>query len=229
MEATVLCRATLLGVSRLTTRQPRSPFANARSAAAGVIPREPQGWAVRGVMNSNARAVMFGRASDEWETPQDLFDALHQEFVFGLDAAATYENTKCKVHLGRHWWPSDVHWRMIDGLTADWRGGLALGCREGGVDGSVWLNPPYSKCAEFVAKARYESLRGVTTVALLPSRTDTRWWHDHVWQTDRHVPRDGVEVRFLKGRLRLSGAKHSAPFPSVIVVFRGAGEGGSFP
>ena len=166
---------------------------------------------------------MFSRASDEWETPQDLFDALHQEFVFRLDAAATSENAKCDIHLGRHRWPStSMHdWRMIDALTSDWRGGLEFGCREGGANGSVWLNPPYSRCAEFVAKAYEESLRGVTTVALLPSRTDTRWWHDYVWQTDRHLPRNGVEVRFVRGRLRFSGAKNSAPFPIVIVVFYG--------
>jgi phage N-6-adenine-methyltransferase len=153
------------------------------------------------MMDAATQAVMFSKASDEWETPQHLFDALHQEFVFVLDAAATSSNAKCVSY----------YTRTVDALTADWRS----------ANGSVWLNPPYSQCAEFVAKAHSESLLGVTTVALLHARTDTRWWHDYVWQTERHLPRNGVEVRFVRGRLRFSGAKHSAPFPSVVVVFYG--------
>ena len=149
-------------------------------------------------MDDATQAVMFSHLSDEWETPQALFDTLHDEFVFRLDAAASVHNTKCKRYFSRD----------EDALTADWIG-------------SVWLNPPYSQCADFIAKAHSESLRGVTTVALLPSRTDTRWWHGYVWDKDRHMPRNGVEVRFLRGRLRFVGAKSSAPFPSVVVVFFG--------
>jgi hypothetical protein len=33
--------------------------------------------------------------------------------------------------------------------------------------------------------------------------------------------RDGVKVRFIKGRLKFGGCKNAAPFPSMIVVFRG--------
>jgi hypothetical protein len=48
-------------------------------------------------------------------------------------------------------------------------------------------------------------------VMLLPARTDTRWWHEWVMKG---------EVRFIRGRLKFGGAKNSAPFPSVIVVFK---------
>jgi site-specific DNA-methyltransferase (adenine-specific) len=84
-----------------------------------------------------------------------------------------------------------------------------------------WLNPPYSKCREFMVKAAFEAQRGSTVVCLVPSRTDTRWWHDCVWDRVRHQPRPGVEVRFIKGRLKFGGATAGAPFPSVLVVFRG--------
>ena len=80
---------------------------------------------------------------------------------------------------------------------------------------SYWCNPPYSRCREFVAKAAQERERvGALTVMLLPSRTDTRWFHDHVWQ------KPGVEIRFIKGRLKFGDGKNSAPFPSMVVVFR---------
>lgn len=64
----------------------------------------------------------------------------------------------------------------------------------------------------WVAKAATEEAQVV--VCLLPARTDTRWFHDYIYGNPR------AEIRFLKGRLRFDGHKASAPFPSMIVVFR---------
>ena len=146
--------------------------------------------------------VMFSSASDEWTTPQDCFDALNDEFMFVLDAAATAANTKCARWFG----PGGV---AEDALRMVWP-----------TRGALWLNPPYSRCREFITKATTAAARGATIVVLVPSRTDTRWWHDCVWDTRRHRPRPGVEVRFLRGRLRFGGASSGAPFPSVVIVFR---------
>ena len=74
----------------------------------------------------------------------------------------------------------------------------------------AFCNPPYSDIARWVRKAFEESARGVV-VLLIPSRTDTRWWHDHVMKAR--------EIRFIRGRLKFGDAQHSAPFPSCIVVF----------
>lgn len=149
-------------------------------------------------MNS---ALMFSKASDEWSTPDDLFETLDGEFTFWLDAAASEANSKCTAFYAID----------DDALKADWRGPAGW---------SVWLNPPYSRCSEFVAKAAAERLNGVTTVMLIPSRTDTKYWHAHIWDRERHQPRPGVEVRFIKGRLKFGDQKNSAPFPSVVVIFR---------
>jgi len=46
---------------------------------------------------------------------------------------------------------------------------------------------------------------------LIPSRTDTKYWHDYIMKAD--------EIRFIKGRLKFGNAKNSAPFPSCVVVF----------
>ena len=54
--------------------------------------------------------------------------------------------------------------------------------------------------------------RGATVVMLLPARTDTRWFHDYIYGK--------AEVRFVRGRLKFGGSKNSAPFPSMVVVFR---------
>lgn len=44
--------------------------------------------------------------------------------------------------------------------------------------------------------------------------------NSYVWDTERHQPRSGVEIRFLPGRLKFGDSKNSAPFPSVVIVFR---------
>ena len=153
-------------------------------------------------MNS---ALMFSKATDEWATPQDTFDALDREFRFALDAAASDTNHKCESYMTQE----------MDALACDWFSSLPLMG-----PWAVWLNPPYSKGREFIAKAAEEARKGCTVVCLVPSRTDTRWWHEHVWDREQHKPRPGVEVRFIKGRLKFGGATAGAPFPSVVIVFR---------
>lgn len=135
----------------------------------------------------------------EWATPQDLFDDLNAEFGFTLDVCATPENAKC----ARYFTPE------VDGLSKSWAGE------------TVWMNPPYGRAiGAWVSKARGESFEPNTTVVcLLPSRTDTRWWHHWVQPNLIAKPSD---VRFVRGRLKFGGASNSAPFPSVIVVMRGA-------
>jgi len=89
----------------------------------------------------------------------------------------------------------------------------------GGIDGLsiTWgkrnfVKPPYSDIARWVNKAAVEAYYGNLVVMLIPSRTDTRWWHQ--WVMAAH------EIRFIKGRLKFGDAKNSAPFPSCIVIFK---------
>lgn len=101
--------------------------------------------------------VMGSSASDEWPTPQALFDALHAEFGFELDVCALPHSAKC----ARYFTPQD------DGLAQDW-------------SGVCWMNPPYGQTiGEWVAKAHDAGRRGATVVCLVPARTDTRWWWEH--------------------------------------------------
>jgi phage N-6-adenine-methyltransferase len=155
-------------------------------------------------------ALMFSKASDEWSTPQALFDALHAEFNFMLDVAATADNAKCGPYFGP------------DNEVACWRDALDIPWAMVTEGGTLWMNPPYSKCREFMRKAAYEAEEGCTVVCLVPSRTDTQWFHAFVWDAEKHQPRQDVELRFLKGRVKFGGAKHGAPFPSVVIIFRGA-------
>lgn len=136
--------------------------------------------------------VHYSSKKMDWETPQDFFDKLNAEFNFTLDAAASHENKKCPKYFTKD----------DDGLSLDWRGE------------TVWLNPPYGReLPKWVEKAYEESRKKNTTVVMLiPSRTDTRYFHDYIYGK--------AEIRFVKGRLKFVGAKDAAPFPSMVVIYR---------
>ena len=57
--------------------------------------------------------------------------------------------------------------------------------------------------------------KNAVVVMLLPARTDTKWFHDFCY-LNRYAT-----VRFVRGRLKFGGARNSAPFPSMVVIFRG--------
>lgn len=156
-------------------------------------------------MKAATQALMFSSGKDDWGTPPELFAALNAEFGFTLDVAANAENHLCDVWFG----PGSPY--ETDALVKSW------------MDEIAWCNPPYSRGLQhqFVEKAAMEAAWfGATTVMLLPARTDTRSFHMHIWDAEQHKPRPGVEVRFLKGRLKFVGASAGAPFPSMVVVFR---------
>ena len=100
---------------------------------------------------------LFTSNTDLWETPQDFFDRLDEEFNFDLDVCANVENAKCEKYFTEE----------MDGLQQEWKG-------------VCWMNPPYGRqIGKWMKKAYESSLNGATVVCLVPARTDTRWWHDY--------------------------------------------------
>ena len=159
-------------------------------------------------------ATLMSTQTDEWETPQAFFDKLDLEFgFFDCDVAASGENAKCSDWFG----PTHPNPNLRDGLSIHW---YDLPSKH--EYPRCWMNPPYSRGlqAKFIRKAAQERLRGVLTVALLPARTDTKVFHECIYNASRWQARTGVEIRLLPGRLKFGGATNSAPFPSMIVVFR---------
>ena len=127
-----------------------------------------------------------------WATPQEFYDKLNDEFNFTLDPCATEDNAKCD-----NFFTADD-----DGLKQDWSGNI------------VFCNPPYGRAIkDWVKKSYEESLKTNTTVVMLiPSRTDTIYFHEFIYGK--------AEIRFIKGRLKFGDAKNSAPFPSIVVIYR---------
>jgi phage N-6-adenine-methyltransferase len=133
--------------------------------------------------------------TDDWATPQNLFDELDAIHHFTLDVAASSTN-----HKTPHWFGLDHEDPLLrDGLALSWE------------NNRVWCNPPYGRqIKDWVKKAHHESVNA-QIVMLLPARTDTAWFHDYAI---RH------KVTFIRGRVKFGDGKAAAPFPSILVEFK---------
>ena len=137
--------------------------------------------------------LMFSSNDDSWETPPSLFNVLDMEFNFTLDPCCTKQTAKCKKFFTKE----------EDGLIQDWSKDV------------VFVNPPYGReIGKWVEKSYNEAKKGAKVVMLIPSRTDTKWFHDFIYNK--------AEIRFLKGRIRFLQNKkelNAAPFPTMLIIF----------
>lgn len=131
----------------------------------------------------------FTSNRQDWQTPDSVFKPLDDEFKFTLDVCATPQNARCENYFTTR----------ENGLLQEW-------------SGCCWMNPPFGDQAKWVKKAYRESRRGVTVVCLLPTRTNTEWWHNYCMKG---------EVRFIRGRPKFGNAKYGTPQPLAIVIFHG--------
>lgn len=130
--------------------------------------------------------------TDLWQTPDPLFWSLDAEFDFTLDPCCTKETAKCQ----KFYTPDD------DGLAQSWKGER------------VFCNPPYSRgnIDKWVEKMHNERYDAELIVGLLPVSTSAKWFHKWIYRKS--------EIRFLKGRVRFVGAPYTAPFSSMLVIYR---------
>lgn len=136
--------------------------------------------------------VLFISNKDNWKTPLTLFETLNKKFNFDIDACASNENALCKEYYTKE--NSILDKTFINKV--------------------IFMNPPYSKgmyC--FIEWCSKMQLLHNEIVLLVPSRTDTKWFHDFIYK------KKNVEIEFIKGRLKFDDGKNSAPFPSMLVFF----------
>jgi hypothetical protein len=186
-------------------------------------------------------ALMFATGNNATGTPLDFFaDMERRSGGFGCDVAADQMLTLCPSWFG----PDHLDPSRRDCLAVDWptdkpnwlnppygdsempcrrlKSGLLRcdkkRCRQRGFHTDVYI----PGCIDFVRKAEQQRLRGAETWALLAARTDVEWFHEYIWDNERHAPRLGRSVEFLRGRLtfRRNGEPDPAPFPSMVVIFR---------
>ncbi|MHB1662982.1 MAG: DNA N-6-adenine-methyltransferase [Thermoplasmataceae archaeon] len=139
-------------------------------------------------------AACLSSRDQTWATPPDLLAAILQAAgseAFDLDPCSP--SPEGPVPALTRWTEAD------DGLSRTWQG-------------LVFVNPPYSRALPlWVAKCFQEADAGAVVIGLVPSRTDTRWWHSHV--------AGQASILMLKGRLKFGNGQGSAPFPSALVVW----------
>lgn len=143
-------------------------------------------------MNKATRLTLFSSKEMDWQTPVDFFSKLDKEFNFTLDPAAVPVSALCE----KYFTPED------DGLKQDWSEDI------------VFCNPPYGRSISNWIRKGYQEGQKTTVVFLIPSRTDTAYWHDYVMKAD--------EIRFVRGRIAFykEGYDNKAPFPSAVVIWR---------
>lgn len=92
----------------------------------------------------------------------------------------------------------------FDGLSLDWSK----------LNQTIYVNPPYSRgnISKWVKKCYDEYLKGCEIVLLIPSYTDTKYFHKYIYPY--------AELRFLEGRLKFKGYGNKASFPSMLCIFR---------
>jgi phage N-6-adenine-methyltransferase len=147
-------------------------------------------------MNKSTMKTMFSSASENWATPRALAAALVKRYGIEIDVCATAENAVVPKFFSKE----------DDALNLPWRG-------------RCWMNPPYGRTiGQWVMRAaEMNRIYDSKIVCLLPSRTDTKWWH--AWIEPVRLGKRPGTVTFIQGRLHFNEAKAGAPFPSVIVVF----------
>lgn len=172
---------------------------------------------------------MMTSLNPNWRTERAAFDWWDRRYFFDVDAAASPHNA-----LLPYYFSEEGH----DALTVRW---IEHGNR-------FFLNPMYGRteaacapgckrltCAKrgyhltrekpgiekFVAAAREAAKDGATVVMLVPARTDTAWWHEHVMTA--------TEIHLVSGRVHFvddDGNTGPAPFPSAFVVIESYWHGG---
>lgn len=129
---------------------------------------------------------------DKWATPDKIYLPLHLEFGFNLDPCCEIHTAKCDYYFTE----------KENGLIQDWGKHV------------VFVNPPYSRGnIDLWMKKCYEaSLLGAVVVALIPVSTSSKWFHNYVWGK--------AEIRYYKGRIRFNGAPFTAPFSSMLAIYK---------
>lgn len=144
---------------------------------------------------------LFSNNSNEWETPQKLFDELNKIYCFDIDGCASMRNHKL-----------DYYYTQNDSILNHSLYGSKVFC-----------NPPYEQKIQDLIVKKLSKEENCFSLLLIPARTDTKRFHDYIYK------KENCKIEFLKGRLAFEingkpildkkGKIQKAPFPSMIVIF----------
>jgi len=135
-----------------------------------------------------AGSPLMTSTNEEWYTPAAIIDAVLQVWE-RIDLDPCSSSPPC-IPARQHYTKED------DGLLQRW-------------NGRVYVNPPYGREVDkWIVKALEEHKAGNVSevIILVAARTDTRWFNRlSLWPWCS-----------IKGRLKFSGHRDAAPFPSAV-------------
>ena len=143
---------------------------------------------------------------DDFVTPDWLFQRLHKRYDFTLDAAATKQNTKCRIYITAE----------TDALKQDWR--------KWSKGGAVFCNPSFLIAKDFVTKAWQEAQKGIVVVMIVPLYQSQDWFKDYVL-TYGEVRFIGKKATYQGGGSREGvaagmGTGGANSMETLVIVFR---------
>jgi len=154
--------------------------------------------------------------SDDWCTPDDLFQELHKEFHFNIDLCATTHNSKC-MYFCENYFDNEIVCSVADNWLVDY---LEFGEEDEPII-TAFMNPPYSNPYPFLEKAWEKDSFEFKIVCLVKCDPSTKWWA-LFWDYKLNCPKAGCEVRFFPKRIKFhepSGkSSTAAPFPSALII-----------
>lgn len=169
-------------------------------------------------MDKKTTKLMFSSKTDNWATPQEFYDWINKMYNFNLDPCCDTYNCKTEIGFwhdeGLNW--LQERWTILENNKYDKNWEYWLDLRESQRT-RVFCNPPYwRELKDWVAKASEEIKKDYCDliVMLIPARTDTKYFHEYIYK------KENVEIEFLKWRLKFWDSKNSAPFPSMLVIFK---------
>tara|TARA_R110002020_G_C15820301_1_gene733082 strand:+ start:56 stop:553 length:498 start_codon:yes stop_codon:yes gene_type:complete len=116
-------------------------------------------------------------------TPKEIWEELSSEFVFTVDACASDKN-----HLVDKYWTKEN-----SALDKDWNNEI------------IYCHPMYDSAIPKFIKKAYES--NCLCVFLLPSSTNSVYFHQYFWDNKNFRSRDNIQLRFLEKPKGLYGFK----------------------
>ena len=135
-------------------------------------------------------AALLSSKRMDWNTPANVIEKIRAFAPIGLDPCS---NVTSKVGAKVSW--------LSGGLEVSWTD-----------YGLVYVNPPYGRALkEWAFKIIDEAHKGAEIIALVPARTDTKWFQSLFTECSN--------VCFWKGRITFEGAPYPAPFPSALFYF----------
>ena len=107
-------------------------------------------------------------------TPRIIWEKLSKEFDFTIDACASDKN-----HLVDRYWTKEQ-----DAIKQDWNNEV------------IYCHPMFDQHTPKFIKKAIES--NSLCVFLLPASTNAKYFHDYLWCSYNHKPKENIEVRFLQ-------------------------------